>query len=77
MVVVVEERTPAWAILAIVIIVILVVVAVLAFILTGGRGTVLLVAIPGFPTESIIVGLALGLLVVVFKRRSPKKTRAS
>lgn len=73
MVVVVGERTPVWAILAVVIVVILVVVAVLTLIFTGGRGTLLVVAIPGFPAESIILGLALGAVLVIVKRVSEKK----
>jgi len=54
-VVVVGKRTPIWPIFAVLIIVVLVVVAILLFILTGGRGTLLVVAIPGFPVESIIL----------------------
>lgn len=77
MVVVVGERTPLWAVLAVIIIVILAVVAVLVFILSGGRGTVLVVAIPGFPTESIILGLALGVLLVALKRKSSGKRSVS
>ncbi len=74
MVVVVGERTPLWAVLAVIIVLILVVVAVLMFIVTGGRGTLLVVAIPGFPVESIILGLALGVLLVTLKRRPVKKS---
>ncbi len=77
MVVVVRERTPIWAILAVLIIVVLVVVAVLFFILTGGRGTMLVVAIPGFPVESIILGLGLGVLLVLLKRKPASNTRKS
>ncbi len=73
MVVVVGERTPLWAVLAVIIIMILVVVAVLIFILNGGRGSVLVIAIPGFPTESIILGLTLGVLLVALKRKSSGK----
>ncbi len=77
MVVVVGERTPLWAVLAVIIIVVLVVVAVLMFIVTGGRGTLLVVAIPGFPAESIILGLALGVLLVILKRRPDKKNASN
>lgn len=77
MVVVVGERTPLWAVLAIIIIVILVVVAVLAFVLSGGRGTMLVVAIPGFPTESIVLGLAIGILLVALKRKPSNKRSIS
>jgi hypothetical protein len=60
--------------LAVIIIVILVIVAVLAFILSGGRGTVLVVAIAGFPFESIILGLTLGLIFIALKRRASKRS---
>jgi hypothetical protein len=48
----------------------LVAVAVLVYVITGGTGTVLVVAIPGFPIESILLGLVLGLLWVVLRHRS-------
>ncbi len=67
------ERTPLWAVLAVIIITILLVVAVLVYILSVGRGSVLVVAIPGFPTESIILGLTLGVLLVALKRKSSGK----
>lgn len=70
MVVVVGERTPIWAIFAVILIVVLVVVAILVFMLSGGRGTLLVLAIPGFPVESIILGLGLGLLLVLLKRKN-------
>lgn len=68
--VVVGERTPMWAIIAVLMVVVLVVVAIVVFILTGGRGTLLVVAIPGFPVESIILGLGLGVLLVLLKRKN-------
>ncbi len=77
MVVVIGKGTPLWAVLAVIIVVILVVVAVLMFIVTGGRGTLLVVAIPGFPVESIILGLALGALLVILKRISKKKAASN
>ncbi len=71
MVVVVRDRFPTWAaILAILLV--LVAVAILVFVISGGRGTVLVVAIPGFPLESIMIGLSLGILLVVLKRKSAK-----
>ena len=73
MVVVVGHRTPLLAVLVLIIIVILVVVAVLIFILSGGRGTILVVAIPGFPNEAIILGLALGVILVTLRRKFSRK----
>ena len=51
---------------------VLVAAAILVFALTGGRGTVLVVAIPGFPVESLLIGLMIGLLLIVFRRKSSK-----
>ncbi|MGA3405205.1 MAG: hypothetical protein ABSD49_05700 [Candidatus Bathyarchaeia archaeon] len=77
MVVVVGGRTPIWPIFAVLIIVVLVVVAILLFILTGGRGTLLVVAIPGFPVESIILGVGLGVLLVLLKRKPASNNNKS
>jgi hypothetical protein len=71
MVVVVRNGTPVWAILAAVILVIMVAVAVVILLLT--RGTVLVLAIPGFPTESVILGLSLGVLFLILGRRRTRK----
>jgi len=71
LVVVVRDGFPTWAVVF-AILVLLVAVAVLVFVITGGRGTVLVVAIPGFPVESILIGLVVGLLWVTLKRRSAK-----
>ena len=51
------------------IIVVLVVAAISIILISGGRGTVFVVALPGFPIESIIIGLAAGLLLVAVRRR--------
>ena len=67
--VVVRDRFPTWAVI-LAILLVLIVVAVLVFAITGGRGTVLVVAIPGFPLESVAIGLVVGLLWLVLKRRS-------
>ena len=67
--VVVRDRFPTWAVI-LTILLVLIVVAVLVFAITGGRGTVLVVAIPGFPLESVAIGLVVGLLWLVLKRRS-------
>jgi len=77
LVVVGGERTPIWPIFAVLIIVVLVVVAILFFILTGGKGTLLVVAIPGFPVESIILGLGLGVLLVLLKRKAASNNKKS
>lgn len=69
MVVVVRDRSLTWALFA-VLAVILVIVAIVLLLITGGRGTVLVVAIPGFPIESIVIGLMFGLLLLVLKRMS-------
>ncbi len=71
MVVVVNDRSPVWAVI-LAILAILVAVAILFFVLTGGAGTVLVLAIPGFPVESIAAGLALGLLLIILRRKPAK-----
>jgi heme/copper-type cytochrome/quinol oxidase subunit 4 len=76
MVVVVGGRspTPVWAFL-IVIAVILVVVGFLLFLFFGrGSSGLVIVAIPGFPVESIFIGLATGLLLLVAKRGPKRKS---
>lgn len=73
MVVVVRDRFPTWAVIFAMVLV-LVAVAVLVFAITGGKGTVLVVAIPGFPTESVVIGLVVGFLLLVVKRMPGKST---
>jgi len=73
MVVVVRDRSPLWAVIAAVVLV-LAAVSILLLIITGGRGTVFVVAIPGFPPESIVIGLLVGVLLLALKRR-PAKSR--
>jgi hypothetical protein len=68
-VVVVRDRFPIWAVI-LAILLVLIAVAILGFVITGGRGTVLVVAIPGFPLESLMIGLVVGLLWIVLRRRS-------
>ena len=68
LVVVAKDRFPVWTVIAVMLLV-LVAVAILVFVITGGKATVLVVAIPGFPFESIMVGLVVGLLWIVLKRR--------
>lgn len=69
MVIVVRDRFPTWAAIFAILLV-LVAVAIILFVITGGRGTVLVVAIPGFPFESILIGLAVGLLWVVLRHKN-------
>ena len=68
MAVVVRDRSSLLAV-CVAMIVVLVVAAILVFLISGGRGTVFVVALPGFPIESILIGLAAGLLLVALKRR--------
>ena len=70
---IVKDKVPTWAVIF-AIVVVLVSVAVLVFAITGGKGTILVVAIPGFPAESIVIGLMVGFLVFVLKHRSEKST---
>ena len=69
MMVVVRDRFPIWAAIFVVLLV-LAAVAIVIYVITGGRATVLVVAIPGFPLESIVIGLMVGLISVVLKHRS-------
>ena len=67
--VVVRDKFPIWAVI-LAILLVLIAVAILGFVITGGRGTVLVVAIPGFPLESLMIGLVVGLLWILLRRRS-------
>ena len=69
MVVVVRDTGPAAAILLLVTILSIVSIIVLLFFILQGRGNVMVVAIPGFPLESILAGFLLGLIILVAKRR--------
>lgn len=77
MVVVVEERTPLWAILLVIVILMAIVLGVLFFVITGGRGGLLVVAIPGYPPEAIMAGLALGVFLIAFKKRYSRERKES
>jgi len=76
LVVVVRDRFPTWA-LILVILLVLVAVAILTLVITGGRGTVFVVAIPAFPPESIVIGLLVGVLLLALKRKSASPGRTS
>ena len=66
--IVVRDRYPTWAVFF-AILLLLVAVAIIMFVITGGRGTVFVVAIPGFPVESILIGLVVGLFWVILRRK--------
>ena len=69
-VVVVGERPSSlWVVLA-VMVVLLVIAAVILFLFFGrGQSGLVIVAIPGFPVESIVLGIALGLSFIVLRRK--------
>jgi len=73
-VVVVGERPSSlWVVLALMV-VLLAIAAVILFLFFGrGQRGLVIVAIPGFPVESIIVGIALGLSFIVLRRKSIMK----
>jgi hypothetical protein len=68
LVVVVRDRGPLGIILILITILSLVSILVLIFLVWSGRGNVVVVAIPGFPVESIIAGVALGMLLIAMRR---------
>jgi hypothetical protein len=65
--VVVVRGGPSVLAAVLLLIIVLIVVGLLVFLLT--RGSVLVVAIPGFPVESVIMGLLVGAMLVAMKRR--------
>ena len=73
MLVVPRNNFPTWAAILLILLV-TVAVAILGLIITGGRGTVLVVAIPGFPVESLVIGLMIGVFLILFRRRSVRKS---
>jgi len=68
-----RNNFPTWATILLILLV-TVAVAILGLVITGGRGTVLVVAIPGFPVQSILIGLMIGLFLILFRRRFVKKS---
>jgi len=66
----VRENPSPWMVILVVMLLLLVAVAVLVFAISGGRGTVLVVVIPGFPVESVLIGLMIGFLWILFRRRT-------
>jgi hypothetical protein len=76
MVVVVRDTGAIGAILLVITILSLLSIVVLIFFLLQGRGNVMVIAIPGFPPESIMAGLALGLSLIITMRSIRKKSRS-
>lgn len=70
MVVVVDDRPSLLVVLAVVALVLLTVGVLLFFLIGRASGSVLVVAIPGFPIESIILGIVVGAFLLALKRKS-------
>jgi len=68
LVVVVRSNSPVWLILMVLSIISLVIAGILILALGRGNGNLMIVAIPGFPAESIILGLTLGMLLIFVRR---------
>lgn len=72
-VVVGDRPTSLWVVLAITA-VLLVIVGVILFLFLGrGQSGIVVVAIPGFPIESVIVGIAVGLSFIILRRKSVRR----
>ena len=76
MVVVVRDRGPLGIVLVIISVLSFISLVVLIFLIMHGRGNIMVVAIPGFPPESVLVGLFLGTFIVV-RRRVARRKNAS
>ena len=76
MVVVVRDKGPIGAILLAITLLSLISLVVLIFLIMQGRGNIMVIAIPGFPPESVLAGLALGTFIVV-RRGSARRKNAS
>jgi hypothetical protein len=72
MVVVVRDRGQVGIILLVISLLSLISLVVIIFLIMQGRGNVMVVAIPGFPREAMLLGLVVGMVVVV-ARRSPRR----
>ncbi len=72
MVVVVRDRGPLGIILLVITLLSLISLVIIIFLIMQGRGNVMVVAIPGFPPEAILAGLAVGTFVVL-ARRFPRR----
>jgi hypothetical protein len=69
LVVVARDDSPLWLILLVISVITIVIAAILIFALGGLGGGLVVVAIPGFPPESLVLGLAVGILLIFLKRR--------
>ena len=69
LVVVARDGTPLLAVLALISLVSLVVVGLLIFLVSRTGDGLVVVAIPGFPPESILFGLVIGFVVILAKRK--------
>ena len=73
MVVVVRDRGPIGVILLIILILSLLSIVVLIFLISQGRGNIMVIAIPGFPPGSIAAGLVVGIFLIVIIRSGRRK----
>jgi len=64
-----RDDSPLWVILVVISIITLVIAAILIVVFSRVGGGVVLVAIPGFPPESLLLGFAVGLLIILARRR--------
>ena len=64
-----RDDNPLWVVLTRISIVTIVVAIILILILGRMGAGFVVIAIPGFPPESILLGTALGILLIVLKRR--------
>jgi hypothetical protein len=76
LVVVVRDKGPVGVILIAITLLSLISLVVLIFLMMQGRGNIMVIAIPGFPPESVIAGVALGTFIVV-RRGSARRKNAS
>ena len=76
LVVVVRDRGPIGVILLVISILSLISIAVLIFLIMQGRGNIMVIAIPGFPPESVLAGLALGTFIVLRRRFARRKNNS-
>jgi len=77
MVVVVRDRGPVGIILLVISLLSLISLVVIIFLIMQGRGNVMVIAIPGFPPESVLVGLVAGTFIVVGRRFARRKSAQS
>jgi hypothetical protein len=73
LVVVVRDRGPVGIILLVISLLSLISLVVIIFLIMQGRGNVMVVAIPGFPPESVLAGLVVGTFIVVGRRLARRK----